>query len=347
MKRFLAIIALLLISGPAWAKDPENCVVGVQKPKFQCAAIIDFVVVDLYKQVSRKDVVRAVKAVEEQMKHDYAPKWGVSGRFELLPRGVIPTITDNRKVIVYLADTILHPDVLFSSNHWIVQDAPNVSDGPQPQFFLPQVGLVPFGTPVIIVPLGDGTYGLTEAITSPEGQFLFGLTSIGTALSFFLSHESLETLGNTFAGFSFLGAYQILTPGATQTLAYEREVCDAVNWGTFNQYSRKCTVVSNFVLPDYFNPYASPDTCLDFLGNVVKPLTPFGGVQVGYVINCTGEFDQIEYFTLPNDPLTVLSVTAPVYPPCGGPQLTNANTRKVSKFGKGHRALAAKAQKKN
>lgn len=322
MKKFLAILFAFTVYQCAFTKNATSCLTGVQKPKFECASVIDFVVVDLFTLVSRKDVVHAIKAVETQAKKDFAPKWGVSARFELLPRGVIPTITDNRKVIVYLVDALQNLNSWgagVTSNHYIVQPSPNDFDGPQPNFFIPAVGTVPNGTPVIIVPFGNTTfpYGLSLGFT-PETEVLYGIPFFTPLqiLSFVLSHETLESLADTFDGFTFLGAYQILTPGATQTLAYIREVVDPVTYGGFNLYCRKGTYVANFVLPDYFNPYPNPSTCLDFLGNVKQPFTPFGGYQSGYVINCTGEFDSAFYLSLPSDPTNIETFLTPIYPPC-------------------------------
>ncbi len=304
MKKLLSILILIFsVSGYTLTKSAQTCVTGVQKSKFECASVIDFIVIDLYTQISRKDVERAVKAVEKQAIKDFAPKWGVSARFKLLPRGDVPTVTDNRKVLVYLVDTLINGPEFGASSHYIVQAAPNEFDGQQPNFWIPSTPIaipnVPVGTPVIIIPIGDGTYGISQAPELPQ-LFFPGIT-LAQALSLDLSHEVLEALIDTFNGFFFLGAYQILTPGTQQTFAYIREVTDPVQFGLFNFYCREGALVQNFVLPDYFNPYADPTTCLDFLGNVKQPFTPFGGLQFYYVINCNGEFDQFFNLSFPYD----------------------------------------------
>lgn len=289
-----------------------GCSTGLGKSSTFRSSVIDFLVIDLFSdQVPRHDVERAVQAVAAQVKKDFAPRWGMSARFKILPRGKIPKVRNNKTALVYLTDTIQNSEKFASvANHYIVLEAPNESDGEQPQFWIPNVPLVAFGTPVIILPFGDGHYGISEFIGNP----IVGRPDAANALSIALSHEVLETLGDSFAGFSFSGAYQMLTPGPTQTLAFIREVCDPVQ---FIAYKRSNRLVSNFVTPDYFNSEVSHDTCLDFLGLVKEPMTPYKGVQLGYIIHSDGEFEQVVYVSNPSDPNTILTLTtAIIYPGC-------------------------------
>lgn len=316
---FLSLIAII----PGFANfearhhsdcHKDSCKVGVQKPKKIESSIMEFIFVDLMTKVTRKDVERVFRAVKEQIDEDFSPIWGVGAKITLLPRGKIPTITSNRRIIGYLTDSLANSDHFNAiAEHQIVQAPPNEADGPQPQFFIPEVPLLPIGTPYILIPYGDLSYGLFAGINTPTGQIHRPGVSILDMFGMALGHEVMETLGDVFAGLAFLGAYQILNPGRTQTFAYFREVCDPVSWGTFNFYKRRGIQLQNFVTPDYFNPYAASDTCLDFLGNVKAPFTPFGGVQFGYIINRCGNFEELELVSENTDPTNVQTNTFPVY----------------------------------
>lgn len=313
---FLAFAGIFL---PGMARSSQgNCTTGLQKSATFRSSIVDFLIIDLFSDiVPREDVLRAVDAVKAQVEKDFAPLWGVSARIKVLPRGKIPTVKNNTTVLVYLSDTLQNSSEFGGiANHYIVLEEPDAFDGHQPQFWIPEVPLVPFGTPVVILPYGDGTYGISVGIDNP----IIGLSDAANILSVALSHETLETLADPFAGFNFLGAYQILTPGPKKTLAYFREVCDPVEFNsaiTTNFYKRKDRLVANFVTPDYFNVEASSDTCLDFLGNVQKPLTPFGGAQNGYEIKKNGEFNQLIYLSFPDKPKKVIIISNPIYSPKG------------------------------
>ncbi len=334
-KTLIALFACMLVLTPGFASSKrhhssssssssdtsssDSCETGVQKPKIINSSIVEFVIVDLYSDatVPRKVVVRALDAVKEQIEKDFAPIWGVGATFKLLPRGKIPKVTSNTRSIVYLFDQVAVSGSFDGgvADHNIVQPPPNDLDGPQPQFFVAGVPLIPNGTPYIIIPYGDSlnNYGLRRALFGTNASTRRPGFRLVDALSTALGHEVMETLADDFTGLNFLGAYQILTPGPTQTFAYLRETGDPVSWGSFNFYTRMGVKVQNFVTPDYFNPYAAPDTCLDFLGNVPAPFTPFGGSQLGYVINKCGDFDQIELVSQAADPTNVSTLTFPVY----------------------------------
>ncbi len=319
-------------SSSSSSSSSDSCETGVHKPKVINSSIIEFIVVDLYSDstVPREDVIRAVKAVNEQVKKDFAPIWGVGAKFTVLPRGKIPHIKSNTQCIIYLADTFDHADLFTGSGaeHHIVQPPPNDFDGPQAQFFIPEVPLLPNGTPIILIPYGDpeGTYGLTLLLSLPQ----FSDFSLLDALGANLSHEVLETLGDVFCGFGFLGAYQILTPGPEQTFAYAIEVCDPVQ---DSYYSRRNVKVANFVTPDYFNPYPSFTTCLDFLGLVQEPFTPYSGVQFGYIINNCGDFESIAILSPIDNPTNLITFSDPVYS-CSGDVVTNKQFYSKSRFAK-------------
>ncbi len=308
-------------------------------------AVLDFIVVDLYTKVSREDVVRAVKAVQKQTVRDFAPIWGTSANFTLLPRGEIPNITDNKKAIVYLIDEIIQNVDLFVgsvSNHYIVLPPPNEFDGPQPNFWVPSLPTIPDGTPVVILPFGSKklNYGI-EAVFTPFGQSVIPLKNVGDILSFALSHETMESLADTYAGYEFLYAYQILTPGPKKTNAYSREVCDPVTWGSFNFYKINKTTVINFVFPEFFNPAAGPDTQFDFLGNAKQPFTPFGGAQFGYTINSNGRFASKTYLAFPSDPTNLITVSFPIYRKC------QSGVKKVKISALRHKGLPLPVQNKS
>lgn len=294
---------------------------------------MDFIVVDLYsdKNVPRSTVVQAAEAVYKFVNEKFAPIWGVGANIKILPRGKIPKITDNTKNIVYLFD-IVAVSASYSgiAGHNIVLPPPlDLIDGPQPQYYIPQVPLVPLGTPYILIPYGDSTltYGLLAAF-SATGKIHRPGFSLADVLSTALSHEVMETIGDIFDGVNYLGAYQMLTPDFTtnQTYGYLREVCDPVQWGSFNFLTVDGLKVQNFVTPDYFNPYPAPTTKLDFLGNVHSPFTPYGGVQYGYLIQAT-EFDNVTLTSESTNPTTVTTDISPIYGGSTSVRKTNRRQR--------------------
>ena len=200
------------------------------------------------------------------------------------------------------------------SAHWNTLPPPNdvpTGDGPQPQFMIgPQIPLVPYGTPVIIIPFGDESvpYGL-QAVLSPLGQMFFPGFTVSQILSIALSHETLETLGNIFDGFTFAGAWEILTPTTTNVTAYIREVCDPVFMG-FNTYERCGVLVSDFVTPEWFNVAAQPGTRFDFRCVAKSPLTPYYGLADQYVFYDTGSLCLNLVESFPPDPNVINTVLA-------------------------------------
>jgi hypothetical protein len=88
-----------------------------------------------------------------------------------------------------------------------------------------------------------------------------------------LSHEALETLVDRHAN---------LWADDGQGTAYALEVGDAVESDSYDIFvdGQKVTV-SNFVLPSWFDPMASPGTKCDFLG---KTTSPFEMTKGGYVV---------------------------------------------------------------
>src|SRR5207244_3105520 len=112
-----------------------------------------------------------------------------------------------------------------------------------------------------LIPFGDGTYGISLL------QTLFSNFTIGDALSFEVSAQIMNLINAPFVGFDFAGPVQITSPTPTEMDGFVMLTENPVGRGDFNVYKRHGLAVSNFVLPQYFNPAAQPGTPLDFLGN--------------------------------------------------------------------------------
>ena len=115
-----------------------------------------------------------------------------------------------------------------------------------------------------------------DPIFNSGGTALTGSLSVSAVLS----HEVLELVGDGPANRWVDG------PDGKD---YAFELCDAVE-DTF--YQVDSVAVSNFLLPAFFDPQASPQSRLDFLGLLSKPfsLTP-GGYQI--VRTETGKVSQV------------------------------------------------------
>jgi len=303
-----------------------GCKRGLYKPvKTKQFATIDVVVVDLFTTMPRKDVEKSWKAIQDQVMDDFAPLWGVVADIKLLPRGEIPKTFDETTSYHFLIEA-LPPSTLQlwgsgGANHYFVQPSPNESDGPQPNLFDSRIPLVPYGTPVVITPYGSydacvadssslQCYGLTAGIYFEQCNGCRYVDELAIAAG----HETMETLGDPFAGFCEAGAHQLLTPGATDTWMWVREVVDPVEFCCSNTYFKNGVRVTNFVTPDYFNAYADSQTCLDFLGNIEQPLTPNCGLQGGFHVaeNC---FEQV--IKVSNNPgECFIASLVPVYGSC-------------------------------
>ncbi len=280
--------------------------------------ITETIVVDLMTKISRRNVERAVQAVQELTLRDLAPHWGVATNITLLPRGQFPKLKSNNVIVEYLVDEVQHPELFMGTiaANYIVQPDDNPA-GPQPSFWIPDAPKVPVGTAVDILPFGSVKqfYGIAAMISL--GAPTFPNLTRGDALSITMSHEIMEILVDRVFGFFFFpGSYQVLDIGANKTKGFSRQICDPVGFGGFNFYKIKGTKVQNFVLPAFFNPWAEKKAQLDFLGNVQKPLTPFGGNIFGFAVNSNGRFAQTIHASFPPDVENILEITFTIYPAC-------------------------------
>lgn len=231
---------------------------------------IDFVVVNLMPQIPVSDLTLVLNATKQYLDNAFAPVWGTTGTFTLLEYGIFPRNTDG-KAIIYLVDQLKDGGETFQNAiaiHYIVMPSPN-EDGPQPSELIDGVPDVPISTPVIIIPYGNGNYGI-----SVENDMINGL---GTALS----HEVFETIVDPFP-IGYGACYQVFV-GETLTYMYVKEVCDPVEGGPTVNING--IALTNFVFPSYFNPLTQPGTQLDYNKSISSPLTPYKGMQFGLLVD--------------------------------------------------------------
>jgi hypothetical protein len=235
---------------------------------------IDFVIVNLMTQVPVSDLNLVLNAVKQYCDNGFAPVWGTTATFTLLDYGKFPETTDG-KAIIYLVDQLSDAGQNFGQSiaiHYLVLPDDESGEGQPPIDGIPPV---PVSTPVIIIPYGDGSYGLS-AVLSLDNNFSL-INVLGTALS----HEVFETLVDPFP-MGYGASYQVFV-GPTSTHMYVKEVCDPVeSSSTVNVNGVELT---NFVFPSYFNPLTKSGTQLDYKNLVTSPLTPYKGLQFGLLID--------------------------------------------------------------
>lgn len=114
----------------------------------------------------------------------------------------------------------------------------------------------------------------------PYGSVFLDLCKqLGDEWSVTLSHETLELIADPLCNLLVQGPHPAL---AGQTVYHYYEMCDAVQT---QSYLLDGVMVSDFVLPEYFSPEASPRRN-DFCSS---PLAPFGTIPGGYI----GFFDPV------------------------------------------------------
>lgn len=235
--------------------------------------VIKYSIIDLLTGISRCDLIRIVKATKKFVNKYFAPIWGTGATFQIFPRGYIPSTEETiGTVSTYFADQFAIPVGFGGAHYQVINGITN-----QPQVLMPQVPLVPEGKLVIVIPLNNNVGPtLDDTINN------LGIT---------LSHEVIETSGNPFNALGNVpydnAKFNLPYDNSTRFDAFVQEIADPVEDGDFNQTFKVCGItMTNFVTPEFFNPFAPPGTRFDFLGNVQKPFTPYGGLIPLYTITC-------------------------------------------------------------
>lgn len=237
---------------------------------------IDFIVVNLMPQISKSDLTLVINALKQYCDNGFAPVWGTTATFTVLDFGVFPKETDG-KAVIYLVDQLKDGGENFQGAiaiHYIVMPPPNDTideGGCQPSQLVDGAPEVPVSTPVILIPYGNGSYGLS----ADSGNNL--MDSLGTALS----HEVFETAVDPFP-IGYGACYQVFV-GENNTHMYVKEICDPVEGGPTVNING--IALTNFVYPSYFNPLSLPGTQFDYRKTVTSPLTPCRGLQFGLLVD--------------------------------------------------------------
>ena len=112
-------------------------------------------------------------------------------------------------------------------------------------------------------------YHYMTNLLQPEGKvFAAEDKKLGLSWSVTLSHEILEMLGDPY-----LNTTVFVQRTNTTGILYASEMCDAVEDDSLG-YTIGTTLVSNFVLPAFYQPNRAPgSTKFDFCGSLKSPLT--------------------------------------------------------------------------
>jgi hypothetical protein len=126
-------------------------------------------------------------------------------------------------------------------------------------------------------------YHETTAQDLPLGKaFLKTVKEYGSSMSATASHELLEMLGDPQIQLA-----AAVDDGNGNTKVYAYENCDAVEDEAFG-YTIGGVLVSDFVLPAWFNPAAPKGTRLDFCGKVTTPYQLLKGGYIGVLSTSEG-----------------------------------------------------------
>lgn len=200
-------------------------------------------VLNLSTLVSHDDLAAMIGVCNAQLEQDFGPAWGIWAALADVPDG--PALSSYAYQIV-LADNIDQKDAL--GYHFLT--AGGIVSGP--------VGVRPV--------LDEGGVVLLDEANLQRPSVL----SV-------LSHEVLEMLADPYANAWAIG------PERTEGALYAYEICDATESDQYVQELRGTRgAVSNFVLPNWFDPDAPPGTKVDFLGKCPGPfqIAPGGYMMV-------------------------------------------------------------------
>jgi hypothetical protein len=287
---------------------------NLYKPQSKMGTRIEFLVVNLMPQLDLGDLTMIINAIKQYCDSSFATVWGCSAVFQILPFGTYPTNTQlEGRAIIYLADQIIGGSSNFSgaiAAHWLVMPPPYDSidgDGPQPSYLVNIIPKIPPNTIVLMVPYGDGTYGLSAEMHKNQGKLI---DTLGIALS----HEVFETLIDPYP-IGYGASYQVYV-GSNYTFMYVKEVCDPVQDSLASNING--ITMSNFLYPAYFNPLSPPGTQLDQNNQINSPLTPYRGSQFGLLVD--NKLGGMSLFIDVSDPINPSNVIrykmSEIYSPC-------------------------------
>ena len=287
---------------------------NIYKPQHKVGTKMEFLVINLMPQIKLDELSLVMNALRQYCDHAFAPVWGCSAVFQVLPFGTFPTDDQiSGRALIYLADQLIDGSKNFTNAvaaHWLVMPPPcdtADADGPQPSSMIKGVPNVPPNTIIVMVPYGDLTYGLAAEMNKNQDKII-NVFGIG------LSHEVFETLVDPYPT-GYGASYQVFV-GSNYTYMYVKEVCDAVQ-DTLATNVNGITM-SNFVYPTYFNPICPIGTQLDYNNQLTSPLTPFKGSQFGLMVD--NKLGGMNLFIDVSDPVTPTNIIryklTEIYAPC-------------------------------
>lgn len=153
---------------------------------------------------------------------------------------------------------------------------------------LAQYGILPFGTPFIVIPAGstNSGNGINAEIASNQmtGD---GPTDFYQVFSKTLCHEMIEVIVNpTGAQYTEYGnpiGFGLPATAETNIQLLLKEAVDPFSQGKDNLYSYKGWTMTNFAYPTYFysdmNVLSKGKAVYDFLGHGIGPWIPYKGHQ--------------------------------------------------------------------
>lgn len=220
--------------------------------------------------VSNCLLIKTLKAINTQVKHDFAPYYGIRIKFFLAD--------DPKKIDWETHVPLIITDYLKDSCNCLalhdIQDSANENGTPISDYILNPPKL-PNGTPYVIVPMGNSStgYGVYWASKRFAGNPAFP-PGFNNVFSKAVSHEVLNLLYNYSVNKFFANLIGVQGQAPEQVNMYISEVCDPVMFSP--GYTINNLYVSNFVLPSFWVPdlLVGP---FDFLDTVPAPFTPYAG----------------------------------------------------------------------
>lgn len=240
------------------------------------------------KLVSDHLLKKVLKVVKKQVKHDFAPYYGMQVKFYTFENE--SEINWDKFVPLMIVDLLIADTDAIGFHD--LQDS-SEQNGDPISVWIANPPPLPDGIPYMIIPMGtpQTTYGVVPSALSKDPSLP---PTFNTILSNVVSHEVLETL----ADFSIDKFFSLSAP--THIDFYSGEICDPVE---FNPgYVIDDFNVANFVLPSWFVPNLGKGP-FDFLNKTRRPFTPFEGEVNIIRANQTGDrLVSLDYVSAASDP---------------------------------------------
>lgn len=294
MLRILSLIALIAVFNvPAYGTTACTGTTLNAPPYIntKCGTpVFNFVVVNSATSLVTTAMLNQIfAAIQTQVTNHFAPYYGVNATFTISSNGTLPTPLSNN-IPVFIVNTLVTPEAGAIAFHYVQNSGDPVTD------YIKGAPNLPNGLPYVVIPMGTKTSGYGVYWASLQMN-----ESLTQVLSEAISHEVLETLGNQVVSDYVIGG------GSNYILFCEHEVCDPVEFQ--NGYTINGVAVSNFVLPNYWNPMAATSFGqYDYLNTIKSPLTPYSGEQGFLYFASNGSSQSGSLVSNPSNPKNVTTV---------------------------------------